>query len=70
MVPFWKALANALRLRLRTLTDNEPQIASRIAVHPVTGIGYELYTAAFGQPNLALSPSSTGRRSARHRDLR
>ncbi len=53
LTTFSKALANALRLRLRTLTDNEPQIASRIAVHPVTGIGYELYTAAFGQPNLA-----------------
>jgi hypothetical protein len=53
LTTFSKALANALRLRLRTLTDNEPQIASRIAVHPVTGIGYELYTAAFEQPNLA-----------------
>jgi UvrD-like helicase C-terminal domain/UvrD/REP helicase N-terminal domain len=53
LTTFSKALANALRLRLRTLTENEPQIANRIAVHPVTGIGYELYTAAFGQPNLA-----------------
>jgi superfamily I DNA/RNA helicase len=46
-------LANALRLRLRTLTGNEPDIANRIAVHPVTGICYELYTAAFGHPNIA-----------------
>src|SRR5579885_2804138 len=53
LTTFSKALANALRLRLRTLTDNEPRIADRIAVHPVTGIGYELYSAAFGQPNLA-----------------
>jgi superfamily I DNA/RNA helicase len=53
LTTFSKALANALRLRLRTLTDNESEIASRIAVHPVTGIGYELYTAAFGQPKLA-----------------
>ncbi len=53
LTTFSKALANALRLRLRTLTDNESDIAGRIAVHPVTGIGYELYTAAFGQPNLA-----------------
>lgn len=36
----------------RTLTDNEPDVAKRIAVHPITGIGYDLYTA-FGQPNLA-----------------
>jgi hypothetical protein len=50
---FSKALANALRGRLRSLTGNEPDIADRIAVHPVTGIGYELYTAAFGQPNIA-----------------
>jgi hypothetical protein len=50
---FSKALGNALRIRLRTLTADEPDIADRIAVHPVTGIGYDLYTAAFGQPNIA-----------------
>ena len=32
---------------------NEPEIADRIAVHPVTEIGYDLYTRAFGQPNIA-----------------
>src|SRR5437763_3034210 len=53
LTTFSKALANALRLRLRTLTHNEPQIAGRIAVHPVTAIGYELYPAPFRQPNLA-----------------
>ncbi len=53
LTTFSKALANALRIRLRTLTGNEPDIADRIAVHPVTGIGYELYTTAFGQPNIA-----------------
>jgi mRNA-degrading endonuclease RelE of RelBE toxin-antitoxin system len=53
LTTFSKALANALQLRLRTLTDNEPEITNRIAVHPVTGIGYELHAAAFGQPNLA-----------------
>ena len=53
LTTFSKALANALRIRLRTLTDNEPDIADRIAVHPVTGIGYELYTS--------------GIRSAQHR---
>jgi hypothetical protein len=52
LTTFSKALANALRIRLRTLTGNESDIASRIAVHPVTGIGYDLYTAAFGQPNI------------------
>jgi superfamily I DNA and RNA helicase len=39
LTTFSKALANALRIRLRTLTGNEPDIADRIAVHPVTGIG-------------------------------
>ncbi len=36
LTTFSKALANALRIRLRTLTGNEPEIAARIAVHPVT----------------------------------
>jgi hypothetical protein len=53
LTTFSKALANALRVRLRTLTGKEPEIADRIDVHPVTGIGYDLYTAAFGQPNIA-----------------
>jgi hypothetical protein len=53
LTTFSKALANALRMRLRTLTGNEPEMADRIAVHPVTGIGYHLYTRAFGQPNIA-----------------
>jgi superfamily I DNA/RNA helicase len=53
LTTFSKALANALRIRLQTLTVNEPEIADRIAVHPVTGIGYDLYAAAFGQPNIA-----------------
>ncbi len=53
LTTFSKTLANALRIRLRTLTGNEPEVAARIAVHPVTGIGYELYTAAFDQPNIA-----------------
>jgi len=53
LTTFSKALANALRIRLRTLTGNELDIADRIAVHPVSGIGYDLYTAAFGQPNIA-----------------
>jgi hypothetical protein len=53
LTTFSKAMANALRLRLQTLTGNETGTANRIAVHPVTGIGYDLYTAAFGQPNTA-----------------
>jgi hypothetical protein len=53
LTTFSKTLANALRIRLRTLAGNEPGIADRIVVHPMTEIGYELFTAAFGQPNIA-----------------
>ncbi|HMR31505.1 MAG TPA: UvrD-helicase domain-containing protein [Geminicoccaceae bacterium] len=54
LTTFSKALANALQARLRTLVGNEPAIADRITVRPLTGIGYELYTRAFGQPTLPL----------------
>jgi len=53
LTTFSKPLANALKTRLRHLAGNEPDIGDRVAVHPVTGVGYELYSAAFGQPNLA-----------------
>jgi Mrp family chromosome partitioning ATPase len=56
LTTFSKALANALKARLQYLIGNEPDIAGRIVVHPVTGIAHEMYSAAFGQPNLA--PSS------------
>ena len=53
--PALTALANALKARLQYLTGNQPDIAKRIAVHPVNGIAYEMYSAAFGQPNIASS---------------
>jgi superfamily I DNA/RNA helicase len=53
LTTFSKPLANALKARLRYLVENEAGVADRIAVHPVTGIGYELYASAFEQPNLA-----------------
>jgi hypothetical protein len=53
LTTFSKPLANALKTRVRYLIKGEAGVAERIAVHPVTGIGYELYTAVFGQPNLA-----------------
>jgi len=56
LTTFSKPLANALKTRLRYLVGNEPDIGARIAVHPVAGVGYELYSAAFGQPNLAPPP--------------
>jgi superfamily I DNA/RNA helicase len=53
LTTFSKPLANALKTRLKYLIEGEAGLAERIAVHPVTGIGYELYAAACGQPNLA-----------------
>jgi superfamily I DNA/RNA helicase len=53
LTTFSKPIANALKVRLRCLVENEAGIAERIAVNPVAGIGYELYASAFGQPNLA-----------------
>ncbi len=55
LTTFSKALANSLKARLHYLIGNEPDIAGRIEVHPVTGIAYEMYSAAFGQPNIASS---------------
>jgi hypothetical protein len=55
LTTFSKALANALKTRLQYLIGNEPDIAKRIEVHPVSGIAYEMYSAAFGQPNIASS---------------
>jgi hypothetical protein len=50
-----KALANALKTRLQYLVGNQPKIAARIEVHSVTGVAYDMYSAAFGQPNIASS---------------
>ncbi len=53
LTTFSKALANALKARLQTLVGNEPEIMQRITLGPITGIGYDLYAARFGQPNIA-----------------
>jgi UvrD/REP helicase N-terminal domain len=55
LTTFSTALANALKARLRYLIANEADIAGRIEVHPVTGIAYKIYSAAFGEPNIASS---------------
>jgi hypothetical protein len=55
LTTFSKPLANALKARLQILVGNGAALAARIDVHPVSGIGYELYSEAFGQPNLAPS---------------
>jgi UvrD/REP helicase N-terminal domain len=53
LTTFSKALANALRVRLATLIENEPAIASRITVKAIPAVGYDLYTERFGQPKIA-----------------
>jgi superfamily I DNA/RNA helicase len=53
LTTFSKALANALKTKLGRLVGNEPDVAGRITVRPITGIGYQIYAAAFGQPNIA-----------------
>ncbi len=55
LTTFSNALANALRTRLQYLIGNEPDIAKRIELHSVSGIAYEMYSAAVGQPNIASS---------------
>jgi UvrD-like helicase family protein len=64
LTTFSKALANALKNRLHYLVGNEPDIAGRIEVHPVAGIAYEMYSAAFGQPNIASSALGRPKRMA------
>src|SRR5689334_12385528 len=46
----------------RSATGN-PDIADRIAVHPVTGIGYDLYAKTFGQPKAVFIASLIVERS-------
>lgn len=53
LTTFSKALANALKGKLAHLTGNQPEIASRIHVQALTGVGYDLYAQLFGQPTLA-----------------
>ncbi|MFN3626743.1 MAG: UvrD-helicase domain-containing protein, partial [Parvibaculum sp.] len=53
LTTFSKALANALKGKLAHLTGNQPEIAQRIHVQALTGVGYDLYAQLFGKPTLA-----------------
>lgn len=53
LTTFSKPLANALGRKLGNLTANEPAIAGRITVKPISAVGYDLHAERFGQPNLA-----------------
>lgn len=51
LTTFSKSLANALKVKVGRLADEET--AARITVQSITGLGVDLYTQAFGQPNVA-----------------
>jgi UvrD-like helicase C-terminal domain/AAA domain len=53
LTTFSNALANALKGKLDHLIGNEPLIAKRIIVKSIASVGYDLYTEAFGQPDIA-----------------
>jgi mRNA-degrading endonuclease RelE of RelBE toxin-antitoxin system len=53
LATFSEALANALRIKLRRLIANEPQLGERIDVHSIDAIGIRLYESRFGKANLA-----------------
>lgn len=53
LTTFSKTLASALQRKLVLLGGNDPDLVGRITVQSVTGIAYDLYSRAFGQPNLA-----------------
>ncbi|WP_439598217.1 3'-5' exonuclease [Falsiroseomonas sp.] len=52
LTTFSKPLARALGQRLAILVDGEAALASRIHIQALTGFAYDLYTKAFGQPQL------------------
>lgn len=53
LTTFTKALANALKQKLRVLVQDTPELLSRINVQPLSALAHDIYTSAFGQPNLA-----------------
>jgi hypothetical protein len=53
LTTYSKTLAHNLRLKLGCLVAGAPEVASRIEVKPITAVGHDLYTKAFGQPNMA-----------------
>lgn len=52
---FSKALANALRQKVAMLAAADPEIGERITVKALSAVGYDLYTARYGQPEIAAS---------------
>lgn len=55
LTTFSDTLANALRLKLRSLISNEPRLAERLEVHSMDSIGRRLYELNCGHPHIASS---------------
>ncbi|MBF0334058.1 MAG: UvrD-helicase domain-containing protein [Alphaproteobacteria bacterium] len=53
LTTFSNTLANALKVKLARLVGGEGDVAGRITVRSITGLGYDLHAKAFGQPNIA-----------------
>jgi hypothetical protein len=53
LTTFSTALANALKVQLRHLVGNEPEITERITVGSIHDIGLDLYRERFGEPQMA-----------------
>ncbi len=53
LTSFSDILANALSVKLRRLTANEPRLADRVEVHSLSSVGRRLYKAHFGEPRVA-----------------
>jgi hypothetical protein len=53
LTTFSQPLANSLQGKLASLVANEPEFAARITVKAISAVGYDLYTARFGQPQIA-----------------
>ncbi|MGI8604088.1 MAG: 3'-5' exonuclease [Verrucomicrobiales bacterium] len=52
LTTFSHILAHALRVKLKRLISNEPQLAERLEVHSINAIGIRLFKSHFGQANL------------------
>ena len=53
LTTFSDTLADALRVKVRRLIYNEPQLAERLEVASINSVGERLYRAQFGSPNVA-----------------
>lgn len=53
LTTFTKPLANAIRRKLALLAGDDADLLKRVTVDALNTIGYDLYSKAYGQPNIA-----------------